>query len=441
MDELAILGGKPVRTSPFMGRPHIDEKEKEVLLDCLEKKAFSRFIGSPAGNFRKELSRTSRETAELKDFWSVLGGEYVRLFEAEFAKRHGAAYAISMNSATSCLIAALMACGVGPGDEVITSPFTFTATATAIALAGARARFADIHPETYCLDLRSVKALLNDRTKAVLPVHILGNGADVHKLAALCREAKIPMIEDSAQALHAKAGGTFLGTVGEIGAFSFQETKNIMTGEGGMAVTNNPELAYRLRLIRNHGESMVFEGDAPERVRAARGYNFRLQEPIAAIGYVQVQKLEMLNDIRKKNYEVLKKELSRHSFLRFQEVRNDPGQFFPYCVGMSFNAKEFGVDRNLFAQALRAEGVPVSTGFPRLLNENLIGGGSPDQTPVAKSLNYSEYLGFFQVGYPNDVEDMKDIIQAFRKLVEQRDSLIHAAPGIPANREYDSGRL
>jgi perosamine synthetase len=441
MAKLAILGGMPVRTEPFMSRPHIDDNEKRLVNDCLEKKSFSRFIGSPSPDFRKHLSLSSKEVVDLKDFWSVLGGEYVRRFEGAFAQKHGAAYAVCMNSATSCLTAGLIASGVQPGDEVVTTPFSFTATATAVALMGAKVKFADVDPQTYCMDISSLKAAVTEKTKAVIPVHLLGNAGHIVEISEFCRQEGMALIEDSAQALHARKNGTFLGTFGDIGVFSFQETKNIMTGEGGMAITNDPELAYRLRLIRNHGEAMVFDTDPSDRIRAALGYNFRLPEILAALGYAQVQKLEFLNGIRKDNYEFLIKALGPFAYLRPQRVTNDQDEFYPYCIGIRFDLQEFGVHRDLFAQALRAEGIPVSTGFPRLLNENLMFDGNAEKTPVARELNYSFYLGFFQIGYPNTQEDMKDILSAIGKLTENRDELFRAKGSLSFCREYDSGRL
>ncbi len=439
MANLAILGGTPVRTSPFSSQPHIDETEKKYVAECLDEKTFSRFIGSPVPGYRDQLTLNSEEAANSQSFWSVLGGKYVRLFESEFAKKHGVTYAISMNSATSCLTAALIACGIQPGDEVVTTALSFTATATSISLMGGKAVFADVSPDTYCLDMKSLEKVVTQKTKAIVPVHLLGNAGNIAEIKMFCEDRNIVLIEDSAQALHSKKDNIYLGSVGSVGVFSFQESKNIMTGEGGMAITNDPELAYRLRLIRNHGEALVDETDAPERIKAALGYNYRLPEVLAAIGYAQAQKIEYLNKIRKDNFEYLRGGLSSFSFLKFQQITNDPGQFFPYCVGMRFDPNDFGVSRDLFALALRAEGIPVSTGFPRLMNENLIF-NSEIETPIAHKLNYEEYLAFFLVGQPNNQSDMQDIIKAFDKLSSCRDELRKAEPNFAITREYDSGR-
>lgn len=441
MHNLAIFGGSPVRTKPFMSRPHVDDRERQIVDECLRQGLFSRFIGSPVGDFRKYLGMESSLAEKLEDFWSVLGGKFVRLFEAEFARAFDVKFAVSMNSCTSCLTAALLACGVGSGDEVVTTPFSFTATATALHLAGARVRFADIDPETFCVTRKTVEGVLSKKTRAVIPVHILGNAGHVHELEELCLERDLVLVEDSAQALLGTSGKRFLGTFGSVGVFSFQETKNMMTGEGGMAITNDRDLAYKLRLIRNHGEAMVFEDDPPHVVEAAQGYNFRLPEPLAAIGYVQTLKLEFLNNIRRKNWEYLRSKCVGFDFIRFQRITNDEDGFYPYCVGAVYRPDILGVARNLIAEALRCEGIPVSTGFPRLLNENLLFSWTTDETPVAKRLNEEEYIGFFQIGYPNTTGDMDDIANALEKIHDCQDELRVNKDKIGASREYSSGRL
>lgn len=439
MMKLALFGGEKIRTKPLASRPHIDELERKYVNHCLDEKYFSRFIGSPVGQFRKQFSMTSEELGRIEDFWSVVGGPYVRKFEAEFACKHGVKYAVCSNAATSSITSALIATGIKPGDEVITTPFTFTASATALRIAGAKVVFADIDPDTYCVTLETVKARVTARTKAIMPVHLLGNAGDVVRIAEFCQERGLVLIEDSAQAIHSKKNGRYLGTFGAVGCFSFQESKNIMTGEGGMAITNDPKIAYKLRLIRNHGEAMVFDGiDSADIIEAAVGYNFRLPEPLAALGFAQTQKLEMLQDIRRKNFAYLSERLRQFEFLRLLRTTNDPGEFAPYCVGMRFSAP--GIHRNTFAEALRAEGIPVATGFPRLLNENPYTREDVSLTPTAKSVNEETYLGFFQVGHPNGLSDMDDIIAALAKLKENFDALRAHDADYRKKREYVLGR-
>jgi perosamine synthetase len=424
MEKLALLGGVPIRTSSFMSRPHIDELERAYVSDCLDRKLFSRFVGSPVGDFRRYLAMPSAEAGRLEDFWSVLGGPYVRAFEQLFAQRHGAAFAVSMNSCTACLTASMHALGLGTGDEVITTPFSFTATATGLHAAGVTVRFADIDPETLCITPESVERVMSPKTRAVVPVHIMGNAGHVLELDAFCRDRGLLMIEDSAQALLSRRGGRVLGTIGAVGVFSFQESKNLMTGEGGMALATSDEIAYKLRLVRNHGEAMVFEDDPEDRIQAAVGYNFRLPEPLAAIGLAQTKKIDYLNELRTANYQHLARGLSRWEFIKPQRVTNDPDGFHPYCAALLFDAQSAGFSRNRFAAALRAEGIPVATAFPRLMNQNPLFRGNQDQTPNALRANDEVCFGFFQIGYPNTARDMDDILAAVEKIVANRESLI-----------------
>ncbi len=423
MSQLALTGGTPVRTGPFMSRPHIDDLERTYLADCLDRKLFSRFVGSPVGDFRRFLAMPSEDVGELDDFWSVLGGPYVRRFEQRFAERHQARFAISMNSCTSCLTAAMLALGLEQGDEVITTPFSFTATATGLHAAGVKVRFADIDPETLCLTPATVDNLVGPQTRAVVPVHIMGNAGHVLELADYCRDKGLAMVEDSAQALQSKRGGRILGTIGDVGVFSFQESKNLMTGEGGMALTASEDLAYKLRLIRNHGEAMVFEDDPEDRIRAAVGFNFRLPEPLAAIGLAQTQKMGYLNGLRTENWRTLVDGFGQFDFIRPQRITNDYDGIHPYCAAFLFDADRAGFSRAQFAAALRAEGVPVATAFPRLMNENPLFRDSRDVTPNARTANYETCFGFFQIGYPNTIADMRQIIEAVGKIAACPDEL------------------
>ncbi len=441
----ALLDGKPLRTKVFSSRPYITGEEKKVLLDCLKNSQFSRFIGSPTANVRDELRMTSAQALKLKDFWSFLGGLYVRRFEAEWAKLHNVDYAIAVNSATSGLTAALLAAGIEPGDEVITSPFTFTATATSIVAAQAEPIFADVDLNTYCLDPRSIETKITPKTRAIMPVHILGNAGDLEAIKKIAHKHNLILIEDAAQAPGSKYNGQTLGTIGAAGVFSFQETKNVMTGEGGMIVTNDPKIAEKCRLIRNHGESIPVEDDGDD-LKKVIGYNFRMQEPIAALGWAQAKKLRALNKIRRANGLYLRKKLQERfgEAIIPQELTN-PADFSPYCLGLRWDYEKTGLPRNLVAAALRAEGIPVSTGFPRLLSENMLftrlrGGNGRYGIPNAVELQYRQYLGFFQIGWPNTTKDMDDIVAAFAKILDNKDALLDYWERASKNASYSSGR-
>jgi dTDP-4-amino-4,6-dideoxygalactose transaminase len=206
------------------------------------------------------------------------------LFEKEFKEKFGLEDAIAVNSCTSALIATLWSLDLEPGDEVITTPFTFAATTQAILIAGGKPVFVDIHPVTHLIDVKNIPEAITDRTRAILPVHLFGRICDMHELMKIADEFDLPVIEDAAQALGARAArGPYAGTVGDAGCFSFYKTKNLSTFEGGMIGTKvNSRLdAKRIREIASP--------TANKREFAELGFNFRMPEPCALIGYEQLK--------------------------------------------------------------------------------------------------------------------------------------------------------
>lgn len=204
-------------------------------------------------------------------------GENVRTLEAEIAEYLGAAHAVSCASGTDALHLALRAAGIGPGDEVITTPFTFIATAEAIAYVGATAVFVDIDPATFNLDVQLAEAAMTEKTKAILPVHLFGQACDMNALNALCEKHGLLLIEDCAQSFGGKYGERFTGTFGLAGCYSFFPSKNLGAfGDGGLVTTNDEAIADTLRMYRNHGSRQQY-------VHEEIGYNSRLDELQAVI--------------------------------------------------------------------------------------------------------------------------------------------------------------
>lgn len=231
--------------------------------------------------------------------WRLEGGPVCREFERSFASYVGAKHAIAVSSGTAALHAALMAIGVGPGDEVVVPDFTFVATANAVLLAGATPVLVDIDPETYNIDADSVRRAISERTKAIIAVHLYGLPADLDPIMELAERLGIYVIEDAAQAHGSEYRGRRVGSLGHIACFSFYSSKVITTGgEGGMITTNDDELAWRLRSIRTHGQR---EGGDTERL----GHNYRLTEMQAAIGMVQLKKLQAFLEARRRNAKAL----------------------------------------------------------------------------------------------------------------------------------------
>jgi dTDP-4-amino-4,6-dideoxygalactose transaminase len=222
-----------------------------------------------------------------------VGGPEVEGLEREFAAYCGTAHGVAVSSGTDALRFALIAAGVGPGHEVITSPFTFIGTTEAISQAGARPIFADIEPATFTLDPSRVQAALSPRTRALMPVHLYGQTAEMEAIGALARSRGLAVIEDACQAHGAAFGGRRSGALGTAGCFSFYPTKNLgAAGEGGLVTTDDRSVAERVRRLRDHGQSRKY-------VHAEEGYNGRMDAIQAAILRVKLNRLEAWNERRR----------------------------------------------------------------------------------------------------------------------------------------------
>jgi len=231
-------------------------------------------------------------------------GAETESFEKEFASYIGTKYAVSVMNGTVALEASLKALGVRSGDEVIVPDFTFIATASAVVNVGARPVFADIDERTYCIDPESVNELITGRTRAIIPVHLFGHPADMKAINEIAEDRRLLVLEDSAQAHGAEIDGVKVGSLGHASAFSLYATKNMMTGEGGM-VTTSIESVYELLLkLRKHGEAKRYMSDMI-------GSNLFMTEMQAAIGRVQLRKLDRWNEIRRSNAKFYIEKLSR----------------------------------------------------------------------------------------------------------------------------------
>ena len=236
--------------------------------------------------------------AEVLRSGNYVSGERVKAFEAAFADYIGCRHAIAVSSGTAALHIALEAMGVGPGDEVIVPPITFFATVSAVVYLGASPVFADIDRTDLCLSPESVAEVITGRTRAILPVHLFGAAANCEALAAIANRHNLAWVEDCAQAHGTEFDGRRVGGLGEAGCFSFFATKNMTTGEGGMITTNDAQLAETSRIIRSHG--MVGRDD-----HVRLGFNHRMTEMAAAMGLVQLAKLDSLNAKRIANSQYL----------------------------------------------------------------------------------------------------------------------------------------
>jgi dTDP-4-amino-4,6-dideoxygalactose transaminase len=251
----------------------------------------------PFGDLRLQYATIKAELDQaiqsvLDEGWFILGKQ-VSAFESEFADYCGAAFAVGVGNGTDALQLALMACRVGPGDEVITSPLSATFTALAISATGAIPNFADIEMSTYNIDPHKLEEAIGPRTKAIMPVHLYGQPADMDAILAIARKHNLTVIEDAAQAHGALYKGRRVGTLGHVGCFSFYPSKNLGAfGDGGMVVTNDPEVAERLRVLRNGGQKTRYD-------HRLLGVNSRLDELQAAILRVKLRYLESWNSQRR----------------------------------------------------------------------------------------------------------------------------------------------
>jgi dTDP-4-amino-4,6-dideoxygalactose transaminase len=223
----------------------------------------------------------------------LVQGEVVERFEASFAEMVGVKHVVAVANGTAALHLALLAHGIGPGDEVITSPFTFIASANAALYVGARPVFVDIREDTFNINPELIEARITERTKAILPVHLYGQPAEMDAIAEIARRHNLAIIEDAAQAHGAAIGDRQVGTFGT-GCFSFYATKNVTTGEGGIITTSSADIADRLRLLRQHGQRVRYRHEL-------LGYNYRLTDLQAAIGLVQLDHLEEWTEQRIEN--------------------------------------------------------------------------------------------------------------------------------------------
>jgi dTDP-4-amino-4,6-dideoxygalactose transaminase len=258
----ALLGGSAVRTRPFRPQQSFGPEERAAVLEVMDSGVLSQFLGEAGPDFH--------------------GGPQVRRTEAAYAEHFRARFAVTTNSATTALHVAVAACGLGPGDEVIVSPFTMSASATAILMQNAIPVFADIDPETFCLDPAGVRARITPQTRAIMAVDIFGQPAHWDPLRALAQEHGLRLIEDAAQAAHATAHGRFAGTLGDAGVLSLNYHKIIHSGEGGVLLTDDPEVAQRAQMVRNHGEVVAEQCGLPD-IANTFGSNYRMTEIEASI--------------------------------------------------------------------------------------------------------------------------------------------------------------
>ena len=279
----------------------------------------------------------------------TLGSE-VAAFEEEFATYSQAQYGIGVNTGTSALHLALLAAGIGPGDEVITVPFTFVATVAAIYYTGATPVFVDINPRTFTIDVKAIEGAITERTKAILPVHLYGQPADMDPILEIAKRHGLVVIEDAAQAHGAEYKGRRVGSLGDMGCFSFYPGKNLGAyGEGGMVVTSNAEYTRTIRMLRDWGAEQKYH-------HVLKGYNFRLEGIQGAVLRVKLRHLETWTEARRT--------AARH----YDELLSDSGvltpQAMPYARHVYHIYAIRTAQRSEWQQALQAKGIQTGIHYP-----------------------------------------------------------------------------
>lgn len=281
----------------------------------------------------------------------LTNGPATREFEKAFGERHQVEHAVAFANGTVALAAMYTSLGFGPGDEIIVPSMTFISSATSVLHVGATPVFADVLPDTFTLDPDDVARRVTRRTRAILAVHYGGQPADMAELSAIASAAGVVLLEDAAQAHGASYRGRPVGGLGKAGMFSFTPTKNITTGEGGIVTTNDGDLASRLRLLRNHGQTSLYE-------HAILGFNWRMTEMQAAIGVVQLERLGNIIGRKRKNASVLGERLLHIRGVRRPEARPDREHVY-----MLYTALIDG-RRDDVRHAMLAAGIEVRLYFP-----------------------------------------------------------------------------
>jgi dTDP-4-amino-4,6-dideoxygalactose transaminase len=415
--KLAIQGGSPAIPRPFKRYNPIGEDEARAATEVLRDGNLSQFLAAWGPDF--------------------YGGPKVQAFERACEDFFSVKHAVTTNSWTSGLVAAVGSLDVEPGDEILVSPWTMSASATAILHWNCIPVFVDIEPDTFCIDPQEIEQHISPRTKAIMSVDIFGQSADITALQAIADKHGLAIISDTAQAPAAMVGSAYAGTLTDIGGFSLNYHKHIHTGEGGILVTNDPQLAERMQLIRNHAEAVVGPKGV-SRLDNMVGHNFRLGEIEAAIGIQQLEKLPGLVASRQRAAQALAEGLRGLPGLRMPQVRAGCTHVY-YVFPMILELEVLRATRAEMIEALVAEGVEgLLAGYVNLhllpMYQKKIAFGSSGFPwtadfarkdisyakgicPVAERLHSEEFLGFQTCKFELSESEIESLIFAMRRVL------------------------
>ena len=421
MSKCAILGGTPVRETPIPWTSTMGEEERIAVDEVMKSGTLSAFLANSGEKF--------------------LGGPKVKELENAFCKRFKSKYAITVNSATTALHAAVAACGIGPGDEVLVSPYTMVATASAILMNCAVPVFVDIDPDTYTMDPSKIEHWITPRTKAIITVNIFGLPSNLPEIMRIAQKHNLYVIEDNAQAPGATINGKEAGTIADLGVFSLNYHKIIHSGEGGVILTNDDQLARKCQMVRNHGEVALDEEGDMETI--ILGSNLRMSEIHAAIGIEQLKKLDGFLEKRRRIADKVTEGLKiRHGLKGVTIPEGYTHSYYVYPI--KFEENEWGITREQFVKAMTLEGFPLGTGYVKpiyLMNiykhkrvfnqstypfafiENPVQDYKMGICPIVERMHYKELITADICRIPFEEKDIDEFFFAIDKIWDEKDIL------------------
>jgi dTDP-4-amino-4,6-dideoxygalactose transaminase len=418
VEQLAVNGGPKAVTNELLGWPRFDERAVQAVADVLR--------------------------SGKVNYWT---GPLGRRFEEAFAEWQGSKYAVSMTNGTAALHVAMTALGIGPGDEIIVPSYTFIATSFSVVQAGAVPRFADVNREDHCISVESARGLINERTKAIIPVHLYGNVCDMDPILDLAAEHDLFVIEDNAEAFGGEYKGQKTGTLGQVAGCSFCQNKTFTTGgEGGMLTTDDEDLAWTARSFRDHGYDvkqrlslLELEQKLPY-IHNMVGWNYRMTEMQSAVGLAELERMDSWNmPRRRRNAHILIDRLADLPQVLYTPVDTPQRRNGWYVMAFSLDVDNMSCSIQEFADAAVAEGAPVwkvfwpqchterafqehnsfgRTGFP-FTSQEYADRESVDYSDVqVPNARWHEDHTFTCFGFPTFTEeDMEQIADALVKVI------------------------
>lgn len=407
MPELALLGGEPIRTKPYPKWPVFDQRDIDAVTRTIQS---GRWGGFP------------------------YPGPNTAKFAEKFSELQGGGVAVPMMNGTITMEVALRAAGIGWNEEVIVPAYTFQATAYAPMAAGAIPVIVDIDPETYCIDPQAIEKAISDRTRAVIVVHLAAQMADMDAITAIARKHNLILIEDAAHAHGAQWRNMGSGTIGDFGSFSLQSFKTLTTGEGGVLLCKDEQMAERAASIIDCGRPKDANGE-----EYTMGVNYRWSELHAALGLAALERFPEQFQQRAAMADYLEESLSELPGIHLlkRDLRHTRRSLYRYVIKM--NPTFFGFKHDVFCQALTAEGIPVDTGYPGMHRYDLF---QPRLSKLAVPTAFPEYFDFEKMSFPvteraseeesvwmgesifrADEEGVDDLAKGIQKLADHKDDL------------------